>query len=454
MIHNTWNWLRLKSAYFFANLAVAFFLVWLIAPYFDNRSRHATLFGRYSLAYFAFLLAVVTFPAIILSLALIGQRRLNRALFLSILAVFATGEIVARLFFPQPDWAFGAHANPVNYPKPYVEFTAEPGATLPAKYFQFGKLPFKVSSGAETLNELGLRDKLPPADKAGEYRIILLGGSTIWAGFPLSNSIAGQLESRFRRDGHDNVRVYNWGVPAYVSGQELSLLAHSALDYDPDLIIVYDGANDAYLTYGGDPRPGYPFRWILHEDGLNELRNRVAGGLPPAASLVSASRFLTAALTQFGNSRLDYYARDVQRLRASAGYGTEAWAEAVADTYARNQRKMCTVAQGAHAKMATFLQPTVAFKRPLVGNENSYAEGAEFQHYAADIYARMRRDVEATNSFNRGGGCYSFDVSDIFSDYPEEIYVDLVHVTNDTNAYIASRIYDRLKEAGLTPATR
>src|SRR5437899_12585594 len=124
---------------------------------------------------------------------------------------------------------------------------------------------------------LVFRVTVPPPQKGNEYRIIVLGGSTAFAGFPLSNSIAGQLESLFHQDGIETVRVYNWGVPGYISGQELSLLAHKVLD--PDLVIAYDGANDAFLPYFADPRPYYPFVFIEYEDRISELNGRSASYL-------------------------------------------------------------------------------------------------------------------------------------------------------------------------------
>src|SRR5437899_12569507 len=93
---------------------------------------------------------------------------------------------------------------------------------------------------------LVFRVTVPPPQKGNEYRIIVLGGSTAYAGFPLSNSIAGQLESLFHQEGIETVRGYKWGVPGYISGQELSLLAHKVLYYDPDLVIDYERANDEY----------------------------------------------------------------------------------------------------------------------------------------------------------------------------------------------------------------
>lgn len=61
--------------------------------------------------------------------------------------------------------------------------------------------------------------------------------------------------------------------------------------------------------------------------------------------------------------------------------------------------------------------------------------------------------MDGADSFNRGAGCHFFDLSDIFLNHDEEVYVDSVHVTNDGNGFIAGRIYEQLKEVRLPEVT-
>ena len=275
------KWLSGRGPFTILNLLVGALVLWFIAPYFSSRSQHPVILGRYSIFYFCSLLLMTLLIATLISIALLSSHKVNRNLFITMLALFALSEIAARLAVKTPRDVDKENAvsSPEKfphsfYPKPYVEFGGEPNSRLPGGELEFGEEDRKIT-GEEFRNELGFRGPLPAKAKGDEYRIIVLGGSTVYAGFPLENSIPGQLEQLFHRDGRANVRVYNWGVPAYVSGQELTEMAHTVTDYQPDLVIVYDGFNDLYFPYTIDPRPGYPFTWLEHETGLRELRRRL-----------------------------------------------------------------------------------------------------------------------------------------------------------------------------------
>lgn len=456
-----------------ANLAICALMLWLIAPYFGNRSPHPVVLGRYSFSYFIFLLAATAAIAILISLALTGSHKLNRNLLLTILALFIVSEIYVRLFVKtQWDADNRSVAEEGNaevgspekfpssfYPLPYVEFGGEPNAKLLASEVNFGSDKQNVT-GAEVRNELGFRGPLPPKDKGDEFRIIMLGGSTVFAGFPLENSIAGQLEILYHRDGHTNVRVYNWGVPAYVSGQELTVMARTVSDYKPDLVIVYDGFNDLYFPYALDPRPGYPFTWIEHEAGLRELRYRIMEQNYSFKRVLRQSKLLHLVLTQFPGSRLEAEVRemhqlvDINALRREAGYGSEAWKEKIAASYLGNQSKMCLMAQGAHFKVATFLQPTLAFKRTLTAKEAGIPDAEAFKQHLRDVYQVILKGIRQTNSEKRGDDCYFFDLSNIFQDYGEDLFADSVHINNQGNKLVAERIYEQLKSSGLANAPK
>lgn len=83
-------------------------------------------------------------------------------------------------------------------------------------------------------------------DPSSELRIFLLGGSTAAGhGVPPDQTVAAHLERLLERDGTKNVNVVNAGVGGWASTQELALLVQRVLPFfDPDAVIVLDGAND------------------------------------------------------------------------------------------------------------------------------------------------------------------------------------------------------------------
>ena len=94
------------------------------------------------------------------------------------------------------------------------------------------------------------------------YRIFTLGGSsTFGVGVSDNETWSGYLQKKF--DGIDlgvDVEIINAGISAANSGTERKLIEDRIVNFDPDLIIMYDGWNDA----------GYPINWNRPSPSLNE----------------------------------------------------------------------------------------------------------------------------------------------------------------------------------------
>jgi hypothetical protein len=439
-LNRTWHFLKEKGFLLPINLAIALLLIWLVFPFFKYRSWQPVVFGRYSVRFLIFLVAITAAITVYAFLAIIGSKRINRTLLLCLFVFFLLAEATTRIFISSPR----LNERQVTELKPYVEFGNKPKTVFAAHQLLYIP-PEQAQNAHETINEIGFRGPVPSRSKAGEYRIILIGGSAAFAGFPLSNSIAGQLESLFHKDGRTDVKVYNWGVQAYVSGQELSLLTHTILDYQPDLVIVYDGANDIYFPYFGDPRPDNPVLFMEREAEGNHGSPR----LPSAGYLLGKSKFLTWALTLVPNNRLNS-PTDVSlinSLRQQTAYGGESWKESIVESYVANHKRMCSVANGGHFKLLTVVQPTLAFKNPWIGKELSvWQPSSELLQYFRDQYSRIRRRLPETSPYPN---CYSFDLGSTFSDYHQQVFVDVFHITNVGNTWIANQIYADLNTRGI-----
>jgi hypothetical protein len=258
-------------------------------------------------------------------------------------------------------------------------------------------------------------------------------------GSPLERSLPGELERAFRESGRTDVRVYNWGVLSYVSGQELSLLAHLAPRFRPDLVVVYDGANDVYQPFVYDPRPGFPYNWHLYEAGLRQLRgphsvDDLAGGLALRSAFVRWA---------FGGGIVRRLTR-LDELRRAAGHGTEPWRAEIAATYVANTERMCGVARGHGIRLAVFLQPMLAHKHPLTARESGLLGGEALTAHVRDTYARIRAALPTSSA----GECGWFDLTGALSGRSDEAFWDLIHVYDDVNRILASRIREELAKPG------
>lgn len=220
----------------------------------------------------------------------------NRVLFVIWVSLLVAGQLILN---PAVLLMVGTNRFPVEstrYPIPYMMFVGEPHE--------------------KDHNALGYRGEAPAPEKGDEYRVFVLGGSTVYGpGRPLDMTIPGLLEKIAHENGAGQVAVYNWGVTSQVSGMEVTTILHRTADYRPDMVILYDGGNDVYLPYYWDPRPGYPFNFIVHERTFDMLQQ----GNPEALSSTMLSRVNLFRLLFV--EELEQGVAPVRYTRLEAGYG-------------------------------------------------------------------------------------------------------------------------------------
>src|SRR3989344_3910680 len=373
-------------------------------------------------------------------LILFGNRLINRLIFISLITIFLLGEGLTRMGviynLSARSWDY---SNFYRYPKPFVEFSGKPNSS--ALFLAYEQMGGTKQDATITLNDLGFRGELPLPDKSEEFRIIMLGGSTVFNGVPLSKSIPGELEQLFHNNGFSKVKVYNWGVVSFNSGQELSLLVHSVADFNPDLVITYDGANDIHHSYVFEPRPGYPYNWQTYETGLNMIRN--GPRLNQVVNLLLIKSSLIASV--FGESLKTRIVESQGKLTLPS-QAPDDLSYKTTQTYINNLNKMCNFSKGNSFKLAVILQPIILFKSPLVGNEKNLLGTEAIQSYVKQSYQIIEKDFKSLSEnpmYNNQ--CFFYDSSKIFSDYNQETYWDFVHTDNDGNKYIATQIYNSIK---------
>ena len=105
----------------------------------------------------------------------------------------------------------------------------------------------KCTNCIENLNEQGLRGKSFSQNKSDEiFRIIAVGGSTTYGdGLHDDETWPEQLQKMY--DGMEldlQIEVINAGIPAGHSTNESQLIKKKLVNFQPDLVIMYDGWND------------------------------------------------------------------------------------------------------------------------------------------------------------------------------------------------------------------
>ncbi len=146
---------------------------------------------------------------------------------------------------------------------------------------RFTSLYFPASFGLKPVNF-----RLPREKPAGSFRIFLLGESAAMGVPEPAFGVAPQLQAQLRaiRPGA-RIEVYNLGVTAINSHAILPLL-REALDFQPDLLVIYLGNNEVVGPYGVPPFPRPLVRasvWI-RATRTGQLMQRIADKLGRAAA--------------------------------------------------------------------------------------------------------------------------------------------------------------------------
>ncbi|MCH7807611.1 MAG: hypothetical protein IIB60_00175 [Planctomycetes bacterium] len=116
-------------------------------------------------------------------------------------------------------------------------------------------LPFIPNPEDHRVNELGFRgEEITRRKPPDTYRIVCLGGSTTWDGYPAL--LQDELHDDFARRGLD-LEVINAGNICWTSMESVINFITRCLPLGPDAIIVYKAVNDAVPAFGDAHSPDY-----------------------------------------------------------------------------------------------------------------------------------------------------------------------------------------------------
>ncbi len=351
-----------------------------------------------------------------------GRRSLLVALVLGV--CFAVLELAARRLVPGStpfEQRFPVDA--VRGPVPYSMFGGVPNAALGSGY-----------DVAERLNGQGYRGREATKPKrSGELRVIVLGGSTVFEGEPALPEL---LERELQKRGVARAACFNFGVVSSVSGMEVARLLFEVTELQPDVVVFYDGGNDVLLPAVYDPRPGYPFNFVVYES--NPLLRRDPASFPSFALFAYGSQLLRTVAPGFFEKRFV----DLDGLRGRVGYGSDEWKARIAATYVKNLVRAHHVTRAWGGDFVAFFQPVVFYKPDLGPAETAIRRQNEaMAPLALDLRARVQADLGPAREKD---GVAIFDLSGIYDGVKSDIFVDVVHTTAQGKEIVARGIADEL----------
>jgi lysophospholipase L1-like esterase len=302
-----------------------------------------------------------------------------------------------------------------------------------------------------TIDERGLRTT--PGEHGADpaaVRILCFGGSTMMGmGARDAHTIPAVLARRLGELGH-RTAVVNMGQLGHNSTQEtIALQQLLKAGERPDIVLFYDGINEMVCA----EQTGAADR-VMHEAArraefnifyTDRRADLVAAGLIAAMPrTVRRLRELTGLQLRgpLPPGRFDLAAVDIPAL-----------ARQVVEAYAANLRLIRLLAGAYGFRPLFFWQPVITTKRDKTADERFFE--AEFTSdldvrrklFAAVIDARRRHPELAA-------GDAAIDLSRLFDDRPDPVYIDLYHLSEAGNAAVAEAMLPAVATALATVATR
>jgi lysophospholipase L1-like esterase len=285
-----------------------------------------------------------------------------------------------------------------------------------------------------TIDERGLR-ATPGEHETGPdaVRILCFGGSTMMGmGARDAHTIPAELARRLDELGH-RTAVANLGQLGHNSTQETIALQQLLKQGDrPDIVLFYDGINEmvcAEQTGAADRVMHEAARRaefnIFYTDRRSDLVK--AGLIAAMPRTVRRLREITGLPLRgpLPSGRLDLNSVDIPAL-----------AREVVEVYAANLRLIRLLAGAYGFRPLFFWQPVITTKRDKTADERFFE--AEFtsnldarRRLFAAILDQRRRHSELTQAPD------CVDLSGLFDDRPDPVYIDLYHLSEAGNAAIA-----------------
>jgi lysophospholipase L1-like esterase len=234
-----------------------------------------------------------------------SMTRSNRSNWLLAAAMMAVAvllaEILLRIAAPvaDPTRSSAEHVSVLNpyirfeYPRGYAAVTeVEPGLHgIEGRHFF-------------TTNSYGFRgEPLASPKPAGEYRVFVVGGSTVECFYLDDADDMSRVAQRELADAsaQRSIKVYNVGLSGTALDDHIAMIAQRLVHLEPDAIVVLAGINDLrrsiqhadYLHYAPNPSPSPPlYRIILMKSQIARRLAYLARRIDPDPERVLETRTL------------------------------------------------------------------------------------------------------------------------------------------------------------------
>lgn len=271
--------------------------------------------------------------------------------------------------------------------------------------------------------------------------IYVFGGSTVWGtGVRDDYTIPSHLSKLLNNNGYDFI-VYNYGDTGYTFTQEIiRLILLLREGYRPTYVIFYDGFNDVYGAYQSGTA-GTTTNLSITREKLKKKSNRkliwtgITGIFENDCMIYKAVKKMLAPFSQqqkFQEVASNYSEEEIKAL-----------SDGISEYYIKSMELLDHLSKAYGFEYICFWQPTIYVEKTLTSEEEKVDprvdDKALGNAYRCTIASLA---VKSPPRF--------FDISDALSERTKSCYIDFVHLSEEGNELVATKIFQTFKKEFLS----
>ncbi|MBM3910685.1 MAG: SGNH/GDSL hydrolase family protein [Thaumarchaeota archaeon] len=265
------------------------------------------------------------------------------------------------------------------------------------------------------------------------YRIFLIGASTTFGTGATSDdmTIPGLMQKKFDEIRPDQVKIINAGISAANSNTENKLILDKIVNYDPDLIIFYDGWADAWhrniILAEIDPS---------HTDKSITASKKNLGIIDFFQNELRIYRTPIVIYKTFFWDKTTHYQENIET------EDFEKLAEKISLNWKKNKSEICKLGHDKGFKTIAILQPILGTgNKPYTNGEKVLLPKTKFDIETLYILNKLEKPLNELNNI-----CDKvLDMRNVFDNISQPIYFDKGHMNDYGNKIIADNIFESTK---------